>query len=59
MAAEDAAPPCPPVDPALAPLCACVRTLIGGVGEDAGREGLVDTPKVRNEQTQRGHGWTG
>ena len=46
-AQEDALlPPPAPFDPALAPLCACVRTLIDGVGEDAGREGLADTPKV-------------
>ena len=47
MAAADAPPSPPPVDPALAPLCDFVRTLIDGVGEDANREGLVDTPKVR------------
>lgn len=27
---------------------ACVRTLLRGVGEDADREGLRDTPKVSN-----------
>lgn len=27
---------------------ACVRTLLRGVGEDADREGLRDTPKVRH-----------
>jgi hypothetical protein len=46
-AAGDASPLNAGDPPALAPLCACVRTLIAGVGEDASREGLVDTPKVR------------
>ena len=41
----------PPLDhpspEALARMCSAVATLIEGVGEDSGREGLFDTPKVR------------
>lgn len=35
-----------PSPEALARMCAAVATLIEGVGEDSGREGLFDTPKV-------------
>ena len=49
----------PPVEPApldhpspeaLARMCSAVATLIEGVGEDSGREGLFDTPKVREDE---------
>lgn len=36
-----------PSPEALARMCAAVATLIQGLGEDIGREGLFDTPKVR------------
>lgn len=33
--------------PSLARMCAAVETLVAGLGEDVTREGLFDTPKVR------------
>jgi len=38
-----------PTPDALARMCSAVATLIEGVGEDSGREGLFDTPKVSRE----------
>ena len=38
-----------PTPEALARMCSAVATLIEGVGEDSGREGLFDTPKVSRE----------
>ena len=58
VAAAAAAPSASPLEPppldhpspeALARMCSAVATLIEGVGEDSGREGLFDTPKVGGE----------
>ena len=36
--------------PSLARMCAAVETLVAGLGEDVTREGLFDTPKVRERE---------